>query len=304
MPTIGSPSAPATALEYAQGLLQIQTKSDLLNLTAYLDSTEFTHGTNNGAFLFHDYSTNTLVLYHPLYTGSEQSGIISRANLSPAAGANLVSFLNAHAPDGHPYADYNQANAALDSGLTLLIVGGLLVATSIVLAYFNAPVAIWVLRVGLAAIVAGIVVEAAGGIAGSINSVFNPQLIDSTSNGGTTCKTYSSAVGGCVIYCIHADGSTSTTSCGGGPSSLGLGLVWIAVGIAAIVAVGVGGYVLYRYVSNRPRPGFGNYPSRSEALYRLVKRPPSPPAAGLPPAPKGYSLGYVPLPPPPPALPP
>ena len=274
--TLGGPGAPASALQYAQTLLEAQSDADLRSLTVYLHPDEFRPGTNSGAFLWTDYTNRQLVFYHPLYAGSNQTATLSSAHLSPAGAANLAHDLAMKAPLGHEWASQPLAAAALDAGLTLIILGAAEIAAGILLNYFapgvGSVLGIGLIKVGIATLVLGAVVEAAGAIAGDINSIFKPEVIASQrSPDGTTCNTYSSAVGGCVVVCLHPDGTTTSAPCGGGPSALGAGLLWTAVGLAGVLAVVIGGYVAYRYVSGRPRPGFGNAPSRSAIVYRSAQ---------------------------------
>ncbi len=255
-----------SAIDYAKQVLNATSNTDTAHLTGEVDDTEFEEGPYDGAAFFADYTTNDLYFYHPLYTPSSPAqGVVSGGDLAPGALSRLAQQLAAGAPDGHPWADNPQAvvhDINID-GLVLLVVG---VAVVVAAGIFSGGTALallpdifWVIMggAGIAIIGGGAIELALGGVASGLNAVLNPSPVGNpVQNGNSTCQQYS-GLGGCYILCVNADGTSSTTACPGG---VGGDLTTLAIGIGAILAVGIGGYVAYRYVSNRPSPGFGTTP--------------------------------------------
>ncbi len=257
-----------TAVQYAQALLNCTSQTDLDALNpVYLNPNEFDAGTNGGSFIHFDYAQNQVIFYHPLYSPSTPGGTtFSTADLTPEAAYRIAERIASNAPAGHPLESVDAALQALDTGLVLIIFGVAVIAAGLGLDYFfpelipeTFDLTVWLTRIGVASIILGLTVETATAVTGLAALWFEPQPVGPGTTGadGTKCQQYSSIAAGCYVLCIAPDGTTTTSSCPGG---VGTGLINIAIGIGAVAAVFVGTYVAYRYVSNRPKPGFGTTP--------------------------------------------
>jgi len=115
-------------------------------------------------------------------------------------------------------------------------------------------------------------------VLGALYVVFAPQVQSTSCNQGqTSCCVNTTSIYGDSEACADCTGAgqcTSTTQTTGG---IGGSLLSIAAGVGAIAGVVLVSYVAYRYVSNRPRPGFGNTPPLRQR-YRIPFTQPPPPA--------------------------
>ena len=244
---LGAPQATLTPIAYGNALLSITDQSQASSIKAYLDPTEFGTGPNDGALIYHDYTNNQLVFFHPRYLGSGVTGIVSTATLGQAAASSLAMRLAQNAPAGHPYQNVSVAMGAINNGLILIIIGVALAAAAIAITFATggtaAPAMILLFKVGVAIAIIGAVTDL-------VTSIFSPQLVPGSlqSNGGTTCYTIASAIGG-QQTCIYPNGTTAITPTAG----LGSFLTDVAWGVAAVAVVGIGSYVIWKYVSRRPQ---------------------------------------------------
>jgi hypothetical protein len=250
-------------MDYAKWELS-QTGSGRVRTVAYTDPSEFgaaPDGTSNCHItLPQPNSSNnggTLYWVHPNYTGPKITTTVASLGLPPAALAALSQKIKtARIRMGH---DQSLVYAPEDyTGWFLIILGiGLLVAAG-VLFYFSLGdplVAIWIAKLGIATVFAGVVVLGA-------DSLFGTQQLGGTTTtaNGSTCNTYSSLLGGCSVVCISPTGTTTTTDCtpgGGGLGGLAGDVEDVGIAIALIAAAGIGTYVAYKYVT-RPKGTSGS----------------------------------------------
>jgi hypothetical protein len=157
-----------------------------------------------------------------------------------------------------------------DTGLFLIIFGVACIAAgaiSFVLQGGPSPSSVWLFRIGIISIIAGVAIEVATALENGLESYFEPSLTNSLKTpNGTVCNTYESGASGCVVICVTPDGTPSSTSCGGGSENF---LTDLGIGIAVVAAASIGGYAAYKIVKSHkfgPRQPAPYYP------------PPAPPA--------------------------
>jgi hypothetical protein len=246
---------PLTDLQYVAWVMA-QTSTNQLTGSANAQSVDNTTGhwtpaqqAGNTYLLVPHSDTQTIYFLHSAYIGPQQT--TSGAALSLPAG-------NARALVGTE--DWSGWEIVL-VGVAIAAVGILSFGTAVpVLAAVGLTTAAALTGVGLAAVVLGLTYVA-----------FTPTVIGNTCNAtSTSCVLTTSSLGGenvTTIDCSSPDvGCNATTTSVGG---IGNALVGIGIGVAVIVAAGVGGYAVYKVVSAHkfgPRQATPYYP------------PPAPPA--------------------------
>ena len=252
-------ATPMTVLEYSSLLLSA-TKSSDLNGNYQLDNSGGVWNPSlpggNTTLAYADHAALTMYVVHAGYTGPSVSAPTSTLALP----ANAVSLLNAQ------IAEKRNALGLAPASLfdyVLIAIGLAFIATAVILTLIG-PAAI-TLPFFVMALKTLVIVGAALVIVGAIDGVLTPTPSNSVCNsaGTSCCTTWSSALGGAATSCSNCTTSGCNTQTGppvGGLGSLGTDLIWIAGGVAAVLVVGIGGYAAYRYVSGRPKPGFGDTP--------------------------------------------
>ena len=262
--------------DYTTALLEATDPSQLNGQSYELDNSggdwDETQADGDATFSYVDHATNVLYVVHANYVGPQITTSLGALPLS----ANALNNLHAQ------FSGQRQAMGLaplLPTSYTLIILGVALLAAATLVAIFAPETTawVWIFRVGLA-------VSFAALTAGIAYAVFAPTLESTTCNANSTsCCSLLSGIGGANEACVDCTGTSCQTTVTPVAPSLGTDLLWIALGLGAVAAVGVGGYVAYRYVTNRPRPGYGNAPplrERYPAYGRLVGYTPPPPPTG------------------------
>lgn len=265
-------ATPMTVLEYSSLLLSAGKSSDL-NGSYQLDNTSGVWDPSlpkgNTTLAYADHASLTMYVVHAGYTGPSVSAPTTTLALPPDAVARLNTHIAAER------SAIGLAPASLFD-YVLVAVGLALIATAIILTLIG-PAAI-TLPFFVMALKTLVVVGAVLAILGTVDAVLTPSPSNSICNpaGTSCCTTWSSALGGTATTCnnctTNSGCSTYTGPPSGGLGSFGTDLLWIAGGLAAIIAVGAGGYIVYRYVSNRPRPGFGTTAPLRQRYPRAFER--------------------------------
>jgi hypothetical protein len=213
---------------------------------------------------------------HAGYVGPQVNTTLTALALPEEAMAALAATFSAH------QAALGLA-PALPESYTLIILGVALLGAAAVIAAFAPETGAWILlfKVAIALGVAAIAV-------GITEALVGPTLNSTTCNTGSTscCSQWSTILGEdtTCVDCTNTQAGCTTTVVPGTPS-LGVDLLWVAVGLGAVAAVLLGGYLGYRYVTNRPKPGFGSAAPLRQTYRIPFTRPPPPSTPASPPPP-------------------
>jgi hypothetical protein len=258
--------APLTPIEYGSVLLSYQNSQELLASQTPVDTSSFSWSlalaNGNSAFCYADHASNTVYIAHGAYTGSTQSGSVGALQLPVATVKRLQAKFNGER------AAMGLAAASLGN-YTLVFVSLALFTAAALVAVFAPETTAWIFlfRIALIGAITSLAI-------GAVAAVVTPTLQTTTCNTGSTscCSTYTDLYGG-TTTCVDCTGGTCNTDTqpsGPGPFDF---LGPLALGIAAVAVASIGSYVAYRYVTNRPRPGFGNAPPFMQAHPGLAALP-------------------------------
>ena len=259
-------NAPLSPLEYASVIVSA-TSTDQLKAPYTLDNSavEWDAALAQGRtfMAWPDTSSKTLYVGHAAYVGAQQSGTFADLGLPQSAYDMLARALPGY-----------DANPESYSGWALIIGGAALIAVGV--ATFFVP--------GLSevSVAAGVFLLTAGVAAIALAATFaalTPTIVNKTCNSaGTSCcvdwtTEFGTGVGSTCTNCPSTQNCTAKTTPPPTPSPFSNPLVGWGVGIAVIGAAAVGTYAAYKYVANKPRPG---YAPRPTAPYTAPPPPPPP----------------------------
>lgn len=257
-------NTPLTPIEYASQLLAVTSAAEL-NANRYtVDSQAYSWSpalaSGNAAFAYADHTSSTVYIYHGAYTGPTQSTTLAALQLPATRAAQLETQFSAQRSA--------LGLAPLTSGAyTVLFIGLAFLAAATAIAIFapSAPAFIFLFQ---ALVVAGVITVVLGALAATLTPTVQSQTCNAA---GTSCCSLVTGVGQSGDVCADCSSGSCTTQYTPGPGALNFSWLYtLALGLAAVGAVAIGGYVAYRFVSGRPRPGFGNAPSRSAPVAHYV----------------------------------